>query len=104
MVLTSRDCSVVSYCAFLSCTKVEASIPTPKREVEKPFIMAIEDTFSISGRGTVATGRIEQGDLFVNVYVYVCNLCCDALCTVCICVYVRVIYVLLNRADVVWSV
>lgn len=42
---------------------VESSIPTPKREVEKPFIMAIEDTFSISGRGTVATGRIEQGTI-----------------------------------------
>jgi elongation factor Tu len=43
--------------------QVESSIPTPKRELEKPFLMPVEDTFSISGRGTVATGRIEQGCL-----------------------------------------
>ena len=42
---------------------VEASIPTPKRETDKTFLMPVEDTFSISGRGTVATGRIEQGQL-----------------------------------------
>jgi elongation factor Tu len=42
---------------------VEESIPTPERETEKPFIMPVEDTFSISGRGTVVTGRIEQGTL-----------------------------------------
>ena len=41
--------------------QVEASIPTPKRELDKPFLMPVEDTFSISGRGTVATGRVEQG-------------------------------------------
>jgi elongation factor Tu len=40
---------------------VEASIATPKREVDKPFLMPVEDTFSIAGRGTVATGRIEYG-------------------------------------------
>eukprot|EP00596_Hydrurales_sp_CCMP1899_P008670 CAMPEP_0119045256 /NCGR_PEP_ID=MMETSP1177-20130426/38588_1 /TAXON_ID=2985 /ORGANISM="Ochromonas sp, Strain CCMP1899" /LENGTH=352 /DNA_ID=CAMNT_0007016753 /DNA_START=301 /DNA_END=1359 /DNA_ORIENTATION=+ len=42
---------------------VEESIPTPKRETEKSFLMPVEDTFSISGRGTVVTGRIEQGCL-----------------------------------------
>jgi elongation factor Tu len=41
-------------------------IPEPKREVEKPFMMAIEDVFSIKGRGTVATGRIESGIVKVN--------------------------------------
>jgi elongation factor Tu len=40
--------------------------PQPKRETEKPFLMSIEDVFSIKGRGTVATGRIEQGILKVN--------------------------------------
>jgi len=45
---------------------VEKSIPTPKRETEKPFLMPVEDTFSISGRGTVVTGRIEQGVLKVG--------------------------------------
>jgi elongation factor Tu len=40
---------------------VDAFIPTPVRELDKPFLMAVEDVFSISGRGTVATGRIERG-------------------------------------------
>ncbi len=40
---------------------VDSYIPTPEREVDKPFLMAVEDVFSISGRGTVATGRIERG-------------------------------------------
>ncbi len=41
-------------------------IPEPKRELDKPFLMPIEDVFSIKGRGTVATGRIEQGIVKVN--------------------------------------
>jgi elongation factor Tu len=41
-------------------------IPEPKRDLDKPFMMAIEDVFSIKGRGTVATGRIEQGVIKVN--------------------------------------
>jgi elongation factor Tu len=41
--------------------QVDAYIPTPMREVEKPFLMPVEDVFSISGRGTVVTGRIERG-------------------------------------------
>ena len=40
---------------------VDTSIPEPEREIEKPFLMAVEDVFSITGRGTVATGRIERG-------------------------------------------
>jgi elongation factor Tu len=40
---------------------VDAYVPTPKRAVDKPFLMPVEDVFSISGRGTVATGRIERG-------------------------------------------
>jgi len=40
---------------------VDSFIPTPERDVDKPFLMAIEDVFSITGRGTVATGRIERG-------------------------------------------
>lgn len=45
---------------------VDEYIPTPKREVDKPFLMPIEDVFSISGRGTVATGRVEQGVVKIN--------------------------------------
>jgi elongation factor Tu len=40
---------------------VDSYIPTPKRETDKPFLMPIEDVFSISGRGTVVTGRVERG-------------------------------------------
>lgn len=45
---------------------VDEKIPTPKRDVDKPFMMPIEDVFSISGRGTVATGRVEQGIIKTN--------------------------------------
>ena len=45
---------------------VDEKIPTPVREVEKPFLMPVEDVFSISGRGTVATGRVERGVVKVN--------------------------------------
>jgi elongation factor Tu len=41
-------------------------IPEPKRELDKPFLMPVEDVFSIKGRGTVATGRVEQGVVKVN--------------------------------------
>ncbi len=40
---------------------IDAHIPEPTREEDKPFLMAVEDVFSIEGRGTVATGRIERG-------------------------------------------
>jgi elongation factor Tu len=45
---------------------VDAYIPEPPREVDKPFLMAVEDVFSIEGRGTVATGRIERGQVKVG--------------------------------------
>ena len=45
---------------------VDSFIPEPEREVDKPFLMSVEDVFSISGRGTVATGRIERGQIKVG--------------------------------------
>lgn len=45
---------------------VDTTIPTPQRDTEKPFLMPIEDVFSITGRGTVATGRVERGILKVQ--------------------------------------
>jgi len=45
---------------------VDDKIPTPQRDVDKPFLMPVEDIFSITGRGTVATGRIERGVIKVN--------------------------------------
>ena len=45
---------------------VDEYIPTPARDNEKPFLMPVEDVFTISGRGTVATGRVERGQLHMN--------------------------------------
>ena len=45
---------------------IDSYIPTPKRQTDKPFLMPVEDVFSISGRGTVATGRIERGIIKVG--------------------------------------
>ena len=45
---------------------VDTYIPTPERPIDKPFLMPVEDVFSISGRGTVATGRVELGQIRVN--------------------------------------
>ncbi len=45
---------------------VDEYIPTPERDIDKPFLMAVEDVFSITGRGTVATGRIERGRVKVG--------------------------------------
>jgi len=45
---------------------VDSYIPTPERDVEKPFLMPVEDIFTIQGRGTVATGRVERGRVKIN--------------------------------------
>jgi elongation factor Tu len=45
---------------------VDSFVPEPKREIDKPFLMPVEDVFSISGRGTVATGRVERGRVKVG--------------------------------------
>ncbi len=45
---------------------IDTFIPTPERDIDKPFLMAVEDVMTITGRGTVATGRVERGVLHVN--------------------------------------
>lgn len=45
---------------------VDSYIPTPERDTDKPFMMPVEDVFSITGRGTVATGRVERGQVKVG--------------------------------------
>ncbi|MBI1987472.1 MAG: elongation factor Tu [Nitrospinae bacterium] len=45
---------------------VDSSVPTPVRDIDKPFLMSVEDVFTISGRGTVATGRVERGVIKVG--------------------------------------
>ena len=53
-------------CIMELMESVDSFVPTPKRDVDKPFLMPVEDVFSISGRGTVATGRIESGIIKVG--------------------------------------
>ncbi|MCB9831863.1 MAG: elongation factor Tu [Planctomycetes bacterium] len=53
-------------CIYELMEAVDSYIPTPERDIDKPFLMPVEDVFSIEGRGTVATGRIERGKVNVN--------------------------------------
>jgi elongation factor Tu len=53
-------------CIFELLEAVDTFIPEPKRDIDKPFLMPIEDVFSISGRGTVVTGRVERGVIHVG--------------------------------------
>ena len=53
---------------------IDSFIPDPVRDVEKPFLMPIEDVFSIEGRGTVVTGRIERGEIKINTEVEIVGL------------------------------
>ena len=55
----SEECK----CIFELMDAVDSYIPTPERDVDKPFLMPVEDVFTITGRGTVATGRVERGML-----------------------------------------
>jgi elongation factor Tu len=58
--------SEAARCIFELMDAVDANIPEPVRDIEKPFLMPIEDVFSISGRGTVVTGRVERGVINVG--------------------------------------
>jgi elongation factor Tu len=63
----STDPNAPEYaCIWELLRVVDEYIPTPKREMDKPFLMPIEDVFSIKGRGTVVTGRVERGVVKVN--------------------------------------
>ena len=64
---TNTDTSAPEYAAILELmANVDDYIPTPERQSDKPFLMPVEDVFSISGRGTVATGRVERGTIKVG--------------------------------------
>jgi elongation factor Tu len=64
---TSQDPNDPAYSTIWELMKaVDEYIPTPEREVDKPFLMPVEDVFSIKGRGTVVTGRVERGKVRVN--------------------------------------
>ncbi|MFN3728267.1 MAG: elongation factor Tu [Fimbriimonadaceae bacterium] len=62
---------------------VDSFIPTPERDKDKPFLCAVEDVFTITGRGTVATGRVERGQLKVNEEVEIIGLKEESRKTVC---------------------
>ena len=62
---------------------IDSYIPEPQREVDKPFLMAVEDVFSIEGRGTVATGRIERGVVKVGDEVEIVGFAPESRKTVC---------------------
>lgn len=62
---------------------VDKTIPTPERDTDKPFLMPVEDVFSITGRGTVATGRVERGVLKVQDKVQIVGLSTEPKETVC---------------------
>ena len=64
---TSTDINAPEYkCILDLMDAVDSYIPTPERKSDLPFLMPIEDIFSISGRGTVATGRVERGTITIN--------------------------------------
>jgi elongation factor Tu len=67
MMYTGSDPNVSEYeCIWKLMEAVDSYVPTPQREVDKPFLMPVEDVFSITGRGTVGTGRIERGKVHVG--------------------------------------
>jgi elongation factor Tu len=61
--MTSPDDAEATKPIFELLDAVDTFIPTPTREIDKPFLMPVEDVFSITGRGTVATGRVERGQV-----------------------------------------
>ncbi|KAG0170868.1 translation elongation factor Tu [Apophysomyces sp. BC1034] len=62
--LEERDPEIGAEAIKKLMAAVDAHIPTPVRDLDKPFLMPVEDVFSISGRGTVATGRVERGTVY----------------------------------------
>jgi elongation factor Tu len=81
---TSEDPEAEEYkCIWELLEAVDSYIPTPEREVEKPFLMPVEDVFGIKGRGTVVTGRVERGTVKVGEEVEIVGLQEDVPKTVC---------------------
>ncbi|HHX27329.1 MAG TPA: elongation factor Tu [Firmicutes bacterium] len=77
----SRDCK---WCGqiFKLMDEVDQYVPTPERDVDRPFLMPVEDVFSITGRGTVATGRVERGTVKVGEQVEIVGLTEESRATV----------------------
>ena len=76
---TSTDINAPEYAPIIELmNRVDEYIPTPQRPTDLPFLMPVEDVFSITGRGTVATGRVERGTLQVNEEVEIVGLTDEA--------------------------
>ena len=76
---TSTDINAPEYAPIVELmARVDEYIPTPQRPTDQPFLMPVEDVFSITGRGTVATGRVERGTLLVNEEVEIVGLADEA--------------------------
>ena len=72
---TSDDINAPEYAPILELMRVvDEYIPTPERQTDKPFMMSVEDVFSIKGRGTVVTGRVDRGTLTPNTEVEIVGL------------------------------
>lgn len=72
---SSDDTNAAEYAPILELMRVvDEYIPTPERETDKPFMMSVEDVFSIKGRGTVVTGRVDRGTLTANTEVEIVGL------------------------------
>jgi elongation factor Tu len=80
----SKDAGAAEYAPIVELMRVvDEYIPTPAREKDKPFLMAIEDVFSIKGRGTVVTGRIDRGLVKVSDPLEIIGLREESMSTVC---------------------
>jgi elongation factor Tu len=66
LALENPEDEVKAKCIWDLMEAIDSYIPEPKRDIDQPFLMPVEDVFSISGRGTVATGRIERGVVHVG--------------------------------------
>jgi elongation factor Tu len=81
---TSTDINAPEYaCIKELMDTIDSYFPEPKREVDKPFMMPVEDVFSIKGRGTVVTGRIDRGHIKVGDNVEIVGLREKSMPTVC---------------------
>ena len=80
---TSKDPEAPEYACMKELLEaIDTYIPTPERDTDKPFLMPVEDVFTITGRGTVATGRIERGTLKVGEEVEIVGLTTESRKTV----------------------
>ncbi len=79
----TKDSDGPEKCIFELMDAVDNYVPEPERDVDKPFLMPVEDVFSIKGRGTVATGRVERGKVKVGDNLEIVGLSPDVRKTVC---------------------